>query len=128
MAHSDNIWAFVSYADNCHRLSSHLHHCVAAYNARFHQHKTDAFFWNRSSDPFWTDMLATQSIDTYYTKFLPNPFRYLSYRSALTMQQRKMVDENSIETARSAISHYSQKSFSFHGKVTIVNTLILSKI
>ena len=47
---------------------------------------------------------------------------------ASTVQQRKVAEEKMIETMRSATAHFSQRSLSFRGKVTILNTLILSKV
>ncbi|OBZ81050.1 hypothetical protein A0J61_10901, partial [Choanephora cucurbitarum] len=109
IAYADDICVFVRHPEDFLRLQSHLLGYAKVSNARF-------------------NLFTTNSITTYYTKFSPNSLRYLGYPMAYTVPQQKVAEENLLETVRSAVAHYARRSLSFRGKITILNTLILSEV
>ncbi|OBZ80189.1 hypothetical protein A0J61_11762, partial [Choanephora cucurbitarum] len=128
IAYADDICALIKDSDDYRRLNGHLDAYALVSNARFNQNKTEAFSLNGNPQQHWIALFQRDSIPTYYTKFSPDPFRYLGFQMCYTLVQKKKYQKALVEAVRSGIAVYSQRSLSIRGRVTIMNTLLLSKL
>lgn len=127
-AYADDICTFLSRPEDYQLLQLHLNQYATVSNAKFNQSKTEAFSINGQKDVVWQTLLAQENIHTFHTKHSVEPFRYLGYYMAYTISQRNYVQDKLLTTIKTSMNIYSVRNLSLRGRVTIVNTLILSKV
>jgi hypothetical protein len=128
IAYADDICTLLSTQEEYQVLKYHLNQYSLVSNAKFNQRKTEAFAINGQKDHQWQTILNDDSILTYHTRHSVEPFRYLGFYITYTIAQRNFIQEKLLTKIKSAIRLYSTRNLSLRGRVTITNTLILTKI
>ncbi|OBZ81689.1 hypothetical protein A0J61_10262, partial [Choanephora cucurbitarum] len=128
LAYADDICVFVKDREDFSRLQIHLQAYGAVSNARFNQHKTEAFALDGRVSPTWQSILQEHRISQYYHASSPSAFRYLGFYICYTVAQRQSVESMLLEKIKTQIQVFSSRSLSFRGRASVANTLILSKL
>jgi exonuclease III len=128
LAYADDVCVLLHDQNDLHRLKFHMADYGRVSNARFNEHKSEAFALNGKRDASWADKLGTLRITTYHHQGCTEPFRYLGYYLPYTTRQRAHLEDNLIAIVKSGCKIYSQRQVSIRGRVTIMNTLILTKV
>ncbi|KAG1369278.1 hypothetical protein G6F61_012466 [Rhizopus arrhizus] len=97
-------------------------------NAKVNIHKTEAFSLDGRPYPEWIDFFSTQGITKWHDHSSPSPLRYLGFPLIQSLTQRRYLEGQLLQTVQSQCDIFSQRQLSIRGRVTIVNSLILSKI
>lgn len=82
---------------------------------------------NGRPQPEWINFLRSHNITQWHDYSSQTPMRYLGFPLVQSMNQCCYL-EGHLQMVRSQCHIYSQRRLSLWGKVTIVNSLILSKI
>lgn len=128
MAYADDVCVFLRDNNDLERLHHHMDQYASVSNAKFNQHKTEAFALNGRQDATWQQTLDNHNISIYYHQDSPQPFRYLGFTMCYTPSQRISIIHQLLANIRKQVGLYSARHLSIKGRVTIMNTLILSKI
>ncbi|KAG0928545.1 hypothetical protein G6F57_013456 [Rhizopus arrhizus] len=97
-------------------------------NAKVNIHKTEAFSLDGRPYPESIDFFSTQGITKWHDHSSPSPLRYLGFPLIQSLTQRRYLEGQLLQTVQSQCDIFSQRQLSIRGRVTIVNSLILSKI
>jgi hypothetical protein len=128
LAYADDVCVFVLSFSDFHRLQHHLSTYGNVSNARLNMHKTEAISLNRQHKPLWINFLADQNISQWHDDFANEPLRYLDFSPVQSPVQRKYLENQLLQIVKTSCAMYSQRVLSLRGRLTVVNTLILSKI
>lgn len=128
LAYADDLCVLLNSPDEFWRLQQHLDQYSAVSNALFNKSKTEAFALSGTINTEWTQTLASANITTVYDKHSPTAFRYLGYQLCYTTTQRTQAEQQLIDLVQTQLAIYSRRQLSLRGRVTIMNTLILSKL
>ncbi|KAG0848498.1 hypothetical protein G6F17_011598 [Rhizopus arrhizus] len=99
-----------------------------ASNAKLNLGKTEAFSLSGCPNPTWQYFLSTQGITTWHDHNSTSAIRYLGFPIYSSIARRNaFVNELTLKIQR-ACALQSQRNLSFRGRVTVMNTLIYSKL
>lgn len=70
----------------------------------------------------------TNNTSIYHTNRDSEPFRYLRFNMVYTIGQRNHLQHKLVTIIKSSIQLYSTRQLSLRGRVTVINTLIMTKI
>ena len=110
------------------RLKHHMRRYAAVSNAKFNEDKSEAFSLNGRLSLAWQAQLLIMNIQVYHYQGSSNAFRCLGLYFAYTPAQRAQIEEMLLSSVRQQCHIYGQRQLSILGKVTIVNSIILSRI
>ncbi|SAL96422.1 hypothetical protein [Absidia glauca] len=105
-----------------------MHQYSTLSNAKFNHHKTEAFSLNGRCDDRWSRLLLHHSIAIYHHRDSPAPFRYLGFSIGYTKDHQQQILSTLLANVRKQVGIYSTRNLSIKGKVTVLHSLILSKI
>lgn len=128
IAYADDICVMLNHPSDYDRLNAHLQRYSRASNAKFNSHKTEAFSLSGRDDSTWERFFQDHHIEKYYNHFQKeNVIRYLGYNLIYTVDQRRYQEQLILQQVETLLNIYGQRQLSLRGRVTVMNTLILSK-
>ena len=128
LAYADDVCILMRDCADLTRLKHHMRRYAAVSNAKFNEDKSEAFSLNGRLSLAWQTQFLNMNIQVYHHQGSGNAFRYLGLYFAYTPAQRAQTEEMLLSSVRQQCHIYGQRQLSILGKVTIVNSLILSKI
>ncbi|KAG0934661.1 hypothetical protein G6F30_009715 [Rhizopus arrhizus] len=131
LAYADDVLFLLNDPSDLTSLQEHLSLYSRASNARVNFHKTEALSLSGARldpDSVWHTPLLSHRITRWHDCRSPQPVIYLGYPLSTSTSQRDRYLETILCKIKSACVLHSQRSLSIRGRVTIVNSLILSKL
>jgi hypothetical protein len=107
LAYADDVCVLLQDHNDLHRLQIHMQQYGAVSNAKFNEHKSEAFSLNGNRDSSWVTRLLDLNISTYYYKGSIEAFRYLGYYLPYSSNQHGRLEESLIATVKSQCRVYS---------------------
>ncbi|KAG1442637.1 hypothetical protein G6F46_013015 [Rhizopus delemar] len=117
-----------STTSDFHRFCARYDEYAQASNAKLNLGKTEAFSLSGRPHPTWQSFLLTQGITTWHDRNPPSAVRYLGFPIYSSIAQRNAFVNELILKIQNACALHSQRQLSFRGRVTVMNTLIYSKL
>ncbi|KAG1062006.1 hypothetical protein G6F41_011833 [Rhizopus arrhizus] len=115
-------------SDDFQRFCVRYDEYAQASNAKLNLGKIEAFSLSGRPNPTWQSFLATQGITTWHDRNSTSAIRYLVFPIYSSIAQRNaFVNELTLKIQK-ACALQSQRNLSFRGRVTVMNTLIYSKL
>ncbi|KAG1031815.1 hypothetical protein G6F25_011809 [Rhizopus arrhizus] len=128
LAYADDIAVFFQNQDDFQRFCVRYDEYAQASNAKLNLGKTEAFSLSGCPNPTWQYFLSTQGITTWHDHNSTSAIRYLGFPIYSSIARRNaFVNELTLKIQR-ACALQSQRNLSFRGRVTVMNTLIYSKL
>jgi endonuclease/exonuclease/phosphatase family metal-dependent hydrolase len=131
LAYADDVICLLNDPLDLEVLQSHLHRYSRASNAQVNLHKTQALSLSGKpilNSSLWSSPLLSHSIDQWHDCTAAGPLTYLGFPLYSSTKQRDSYLNALLDKIRDACNIHSQRSLSIRGRVTILNTLILSKL
>ncbi|KAK4513976.1 uncharacterized protein ATC70_005983 [Mucor velutinosus] len=110
------------------RLQQHMANYAAVSNANFNDDKSEAFSLSGRRSPAWVRAFEEINVHTYHRQVSITAFRYLGLYFAYNHVQRAQMEKMLLNTVKTQCAIYNQRQLSIRGRVTVVNSLILSKV
>ncbi|CEP15119.1 hypothetical protein [Parasitella parasitica] len=128
LAYADDVCVLLRDPSDLARLQAHMDRYAAVSNAKFNKDKSEAFALDGRHSPSWQAAFEDMNLQVYHHQGSGSAFRYLGLYFAYNHTQRAQIEEMLLSSVRKQCHIYSQRQLSILGKVTIANSLILSKI
>lgn len=128
LAYADDVCVLMKDEQDLNRLRFHMGRYAAVSNAKFNEDKSEAFSLNGRRSAFWQASFTAMQVHTYHHQGSGAAFRYLGLYFAYNTTQRAQTEEMLLTSVKKQCQIYSQRQLSIMGKVTVANSLILSKI
>ncbi|KAG1040050.1 hypothetical protein G6F43_012369 [Rhizopus delemar] len=128
LAYADDVCVFLSSHADFLRLQHHLQTYGQVSNAKVNLSKTEAIFLSGKSSNQWQQILAQHQILKWHDHTKSQPLRYLGFPVIQSIAQRRYVEDHLLQNIKTQCSIYSQRNLSIRGRVTVTNTLLLSKL
>ncbi|KAG1546908.1 hypothetical protein G6F46_010348 [Rhizopus delemar] len=128
LAYADDVCVFLSSRADFLRLQHHLNSYGQVSNAKVNLSKTEAIFLNGRTSPHWQQVLTQYQISQWHDHSMTQPLRYLGFPVIQSVAQRKCVGNQLLQSVKTQCGIYSQRHLSLRGRVTLANSLILSKL
>lgn len=128
LAYADDVCVLLHSVTDLLRLQHWMNQYAAVSNARFNDTKTEAFFLNGRVDEIWKNQLTEMGVTKMYHQGSSSNLRYLGFYIPFSTSQRHGIEQQLLSTIKTQCHIYSQRQLSILGKVTITNSLILSKL
>ncbi|GAN07262.1 hypothetical protein MAM1_0154c06757 [Mucor ambiguus] len=128
LAYADDVCVFLRDELDLYRLQQHMANYSAVSNAKFNEDKSEAFSLSGRRSSAWVRAFEEMNVHTYYHHGSGAAFRYLGLYFAYSHAQRVQTEEMLLNSVKTQCRIYGQRQLSILGRVTIVNSLILSKV
>ncbi|KAG0755660.1 hypothetical protein G6F62_008320 [Rhizopus arrhizus] len=131
MAYADDVVCFLEDPEDLTILHNHLSTYSRASNAKVNFHKTEAFSLSGSSGIYqllWRSHLHSHNIYSWHDRCSSSCIVYLGFPLYTSVSQRNQFLDKIIQSIVSACGIHSHRSLSVRGRVTILNSLILSRL
>lgn len=131
LAYADDVACFLASPSDLTVLNRHIDTYSAASNARINFHKTEAFALSGKQsiyDNTWRAPLVQSNISAWHDITTASPIIYLGYPLFHAPHQRDVFLTSLLSKLEHACNIHSHRSLSFRGRVTITNSLLLSKL
>ncbi|KAK4519880.1 uncharacterized protein ATC70_010124 [Mucor velutinosus] len=128
LAYADDVCVLLRDELDLYRLQQHMANYAAVSNAKFNDDKSEAFSLSGRRSPAWVRAFEEIHVHTYHHQGSIAAFRYLGLYFAYNHAQRAQTEEMLLNTVKTQCAIYSQRQLSIMGRVTVVNSLILSKM
>ena len=131
LAYADDIACFLNTPDELQCLLSLLSTYSKASNALVNYHKTQAVSLSGQQGLFlsaWSSTLTDSQINQWHDARSHTPVRYLGYPLFSSVRQRDLFLNEMLEKIRQACQIHACRGLSVRGRVTVLNSLILSKL
>ncbi|KAG0740106.1 hypothetical protein G6F57_012523 [Rhizopus arrhizus] len=97
-------------------------------NARLNISKTEAFSLSGRSSLQWQEFLQEQGVTSWHDSSTSVPVRYLGFVFYSSNSQRDHYLGSLVQKIQNACNIHSQRQLSYRGRVTVLNSLIYSKL
>ncbi|KAG1325508.1 hypothetical protein G6F62_008512 [Rhizopus arrhizus] len=128
LAYADDVCVFLSSPTDFLRLQHHLQTYGQVSIAKVNLSKTEAIFLSGKSSNQWQQLLTQHQILKWHDHTKSQPLRYLGFPVIQSIAQRRYVEDHPLQNIKTQCSIYSQRNLSIKGRVTVTNTLLLSKL
>ncbi|KAG0770823.1 hypothetical protein G6F22_017055 [Rhizopus arrhizus] len=131
MAYADDVVCFLNSPQELHILQQHLDLYSQASNAKVNFHKTEAFALSGSRSSYsrvWRIPLLQYQIHSWHDSSSNQPVIYLGFPLHSSVTQRDTYLDALLSKIDTSCQLHSHRSLSIRGRVTIMNSLILSKL
>ncbi|KAG0820803.1 hypothetical protein G6F19_012268 [Rhizopus arrhizus] len=131
LAYADDIVCLLKSPQDLTALQHHLHLYSKASNAKVNFNKTKAFALSGSRSCYhriWRTPLLQQQIHSWHDGSSSQPIIYLGFPLHSSIAQRDAYLTSLLSRLETSLQLHSHRSLSFRGRVTILNSLILSKL
>jgi hypothetical protein len=128
LAYADDTLVTLKNQDDFMQLQSILAKYMNASNALLNYGKTQALSLSGAPHPEWQAFLQQQGIQHWHDKNSPEPLIYLGYAICSSPNQRAAHAQKIIANMKLQCFLFASRSSNYRGKVTIMNSLIYSKL
>ncbi|KAG1040161.1 hypothetical protein G6F43_012343 [Rhizopus delemar] len=128
LAYADDVCVFLSSPADFLRLQHHLQTYDQVFNAKVNLSKTEAIFLSGKNSNQWQQILAQHQILKWHDHTKSQPLHYLGFPVIQSIAQRRYVEDHLLQNIKTQCSIYSQRILSIRGRVTVTNSLLLSKL
>lgn len=128
IAYADDTLVTLRTQDDFHHLQTILSKYMNASNALLNYNKTQALSLSGASHPIWQAFLQDHGITQWHDKNAPAPLIYLGYAICSNPTQRAAHAHTIISNLKKQCQIFAARSLTYRGKVTIMNSLIYSKL
>ncbi|MEG2810834.1 MAG: reverse transcriptase family protein, partial [Akkermansia sp.] len=128
LAYADDTLVFLRDQSDFLRLQHHLDTYCSATNAKLNFSKTEVFPLSGIPNPEWKSFLQSFNITTWYDRTSSTHLRYLGYPIFFSTAQKNSFFDTLLQKITTACQIHSQRQLSIRGRVTILNSLILSRL
>jgi hypothetical protein len=128
LAYADDVCVFLSNFTDFESLQFHLHAYGRVSNAKINIDKTEAIFLNGRSTDEWINFLALHNITSWHDRHSSNPLRYLGFPVISSPAQRQIFENKLLNQVKHRCALLSQYKLPLRGRVTVVNSLVLSTL
>jgi hypothetical protein len=131
LAYADDTVCFLKSPQDLTALQHHLHLYSKASDAKVNFNKTEAFALSGSRSCYhriWRTPLLQQQIHSWHDGSSSQPIIYLEFPLHSSIAQRDAYLTSLLSRLETSLQLHSHRSLSFRGRVTILNSLILSKV
>lgn len=128
LAYADDVCLFLSHPDEIQRAHYHMQLYAQVSNAKFNDHKIEAFSIRGPWDSSWNEAMHSLNITTFHHQGSVKPFRYLGFYLPYNDRQQKVIETQLLDSVKTQCLLYSKRQLSILGRVTVMNILILSTI
>ncbi|KAI9362850.1 hypothetical protein BD770DRAFT_407917 [Pilaira anomala] len=129
LAYADDALVLLNTQSNFVRLQYHLlqTYCQAS-NTKLNITETEAFPLSGIADPQWKSFLQPYNISQWFDHKSFSPLRYLGYPAFFSTSQKTVFFDKLLQTITTSCQIHSQRQLFIRGRVTVLNTLILSRL
>ncbi|CEP19785.1 hypothetical protein [Parasitella parasitica] len=128
LAYADDTLVYLRDAEDFTLLQQAITQYMRASNSLLDYHKTTAISLSGRPLGQWHSHLASHNITHWHDRTSPSPLIYLGYPFCSSITQRNVAFQQMHDTVRNTTHIHSQRNVSIRGRVTILNTLIYSKL
>ncbi|KAK4518210.1 2-oxoisovalerate dehydrogenase subunit alpha, mitochondrial [Mucor velutinosus] len=128
LAYADDVCVLLRDELDMYRLQQNMANYAAVSNAKFNEDKSEAFSLSGRRSLAWVRAFEEINVHTYHHHGSTAAFRYLGLYFAYNQAQRAQTEEMLLNSVQTQCAIYSQRQLSIMGRVTITNSLILSKV
>lgn len=128
MAYADDALVFLHNESDFLRLQQHLSTYSSASNALLNMSKTEVFPLSGIRNDRWSQFLINFNIRKWYDRSSSIPLRYLGFPMCFSTNQRNTFFTNLLDKIKSACLIHAERNLSIRGRVTVLNSLILSRL
>ncbi|KAK4518783.1 uncharacterized protein ATC70_009006 [Mucor velutinosus] len=128
LAYADDTLVYLRDTHDFHRLQAAITTYMKASNALLNYHKTVATSLSGKPSTTWQALLSSYGITAWHDRTSTTPLIYLGYPICSSITQRNVAFQKLYDSIRNAIAIHSQRNISIRGRVTILNSLIYSKL
>ncbi|KAK4515490.1 uncharacterized protein ATC70_010440 [Mucor velutinosus] len=128
LAYADDTLVTLNDPSEFPALEELLQRYMAASNALLNYNKTQALSLSGRNQPHWTQFLASKGISSWHDNSSSTPLIYLGYGLFSNPQQRSSFVATLISTIRTSCQLHFTRNLTMRGRVTVLNSLILSKL
>ncbi|KAG1540333.1 hypothetical protein G6F49_012159 [Rhizopus delemar] len=128
LAYADDVAVFLRNPEDFHHLCTLYNVYAQASNAKLNLGKTEAFSLSGHHHPQWQSFLNSHGISTWHDHASPSAIRYLGFAICSSIAQRNAFVNDMLLKLQNACFLHSLRQLSFRGRITVMNTLIYSKL
>lgn len=128
LAYADDVAVFLRNPEDFHHLCTLYNIYAQASNAKLNLGKTEAFSLSGHPHPQWQSFLNSHGISTWHDHASLSAIRYLGFAICSSIAQRNAFVNDMLLKLQNACFLHSLRQLSFRGRVTVMNTLIYSKL
>ena len=128
LAYADDTLVVLRDPSEFSHLQDIIQHYMSASNASLNYNKTQALSLSGRSSPSWISFLQTHGISSWHDKSALQPLIYLGYAICSSANQRAYYANSLISMLRSSCQLHSIRPLTFRGRVTVINSLLYSKL
>ncbi|GAN06991.1 conserved hypothetical protein [Mucor ambiguus] len=128
LAYADDTLVALNSPSEFPALEEILQRYTDASNASLNYNKTQALSLSGRTYLHWIQFLASKGITSWHDNTSSTSLTYLGYGLFSNLQQRSSFIDNLISTIRTSCQLHSARNLTLRGRVTVLNSLILSKL
>lgn len=128
LAYADDTLVFLRGAADFRLLQQAITVYMNASNALLNYHKTIATALSGKPSTTWQTLLHSHGITAWHDRTSSSPLTYLGYPICSSITQRNIAFQKLYDSIRNDTHLHSQRNLSIRGRVTVLNSLIYSKL
>jgi exonuclease III len=128
LAYADDTIVFLRNPSEFGHLQTLITNYMLASNSSLNYTKTQALSLSGQPHPHWRSFLQEQGITAWHDSQASQPLIYLGYAICSSANQRASYATSIISMLRSYCLMHSQRSLTYRGRVTVINSLLFSKL
>lgn len=129
IAYADDTLVTLSKQDDFHQLQALLDRYMNASNAKLNYDKTQVLSLSGAPHPHWQSFLQDHGIQYWHDRSSPEPLMHLGYAVIVSHPSQRAAHAQKVTAnIRKLCLLHSMRPLTYRGKVTIMNTLIYSKL
>jgi hypothetical protein len=129
LAYADDLPVFLNQPQEYYSLMKHFDTYNRASNSKLNVAKPQVISLAGDHLPFsWTSLFSSVGITEAFDRFSTDIIAYLGFLIVHMQTQQLQIEHKFLTTFDRVIQPHSNRSLSFRGRATVVNTLALSKL
>ncbi|KAK4516494.1 60S acidic ribosomal protein P2 [Mucor velutinosus] len=128
LAYADDTLVFLNDLGEFYQLQQLVSRYADASNASLNYHKTQALSLSGASHASWIAGLRATGISSWHDKTATSPITYLGYPVCSSPVQRVSYVNNLLSRLRDLCRLHSIRTLTLRGRVTVLNSLLFSKV
>jgi len=128
LAYADDTLVFLNDLSEFHQLQQLINKYAAASNASLNYHKTQALSLSGVPHESWILGLRASGISSWHDQNATAPIIYLGYPICSSTAQKNSYFDALLTRLRDFCRLHSVRNLTFRGRVTVLNSLLFSKV
>jgi len=128
LAYADDTLVYLQNFHDFNLLQQAVERYMQASNALLNYHKTIATSLSGRPSTAWQSLLTSHGITAWHDRTSSTPLIYLGYPICSSHTQRNFAYQQLYNTINTATQIHSQRHLSIRGRVTVLNSLIYSRL